>query len=84
MKYVYIIKSEIDKNQLYVGLSKDPFKRVDDHNQSKCKHTCKFKPWKLVYLEGFEFDEYAVSREVQIKKWSRGKKELLISGGIGR
>lgn len=84
MKYVYIIRSEVIHNCLYVGVSSNPDKRLMEHNESKCSHTSKYKPWKLIYIEGFEFGKYAFSRETQIKKWSRGKKELLVRGVIGK
>jgi putative endonuclease len=35
-----------------------------------------------VYKEPFPCIEFAVKRERQIKKWSRGKKEALIRGDL--
>jgi predicted GIY-YIG superfamily endonuclease len=35
---------------------------------------------KLAYAEPHETEQHAVSREMQIKRWSRAKKEALING----
>ena len=42
----------------------------------------KRKPVTLAYLEEHPSKEKATSREIQIKKWSRAKKQALIDGDI--
>lgn len=80
MTYVYILRSVASQDQLYVGVSDDPPQRLNDHNQGKCRHTSKFRPWRLVYTEDFVQRTDAFSREQQLKRWSRGKKEALVAG----
>ncbi|MBX7045520.1 MAG: GIY-YIG nuclease family protein [Ignavibacteria bacterium] len=66
MFYVYIIQSEVT-GKFYVGQTKDVNKRVLYHNSNSSKYTGKFKPWKLVKVEGFETRSEAVKREREIK-----------------
>ncbi|MBI4099323.1 GIY-YIG nuclease family protein [Candidatus Parcubacteria bacterium] len=48
--FVYIVKSEKDGG-FYTGLTKDPQRRLHEHNKSDTKTTRSRKPWKIVYLE---------------------------------
>jgi putative endonuclease len=80
MRYVYILRSINWREKTYVGLTKDPSLRLKRHNWGECAFTCKFRPWEIVFLEGFENDNDAVLRERQLKGWSRRKKEALIRG----
>jgi putative endonuclease len=50
MYKVYVIQSKIDK-RLYVGLSKNLTKRLEDHNFGRVKSTKGYRPWILVYFE---------------------------------
>lgn len=81
MKYVYILRSLKFPEQIYVGVTTDLSKRLSDHNSGKCKHTTKYKPWNIVY---FEESITPYSRERQIKKWARAKKEALIAGDVNK
>jgi putative endonuclease len=77
MHYVYIIKN--DSNQVYVGITKDPNKRASTHNKKQGAKYTKYKPdYKIVFLETYESLKEARKREIQIKKWRREKKEMLI------
>uniref|UniRef100_A0A7C4R4J7 GIY-YIG domain-containing protein n=1 Tax=candidate division CPR3 bacterium TaxID=2268181 RepID=A0A7C4R4J7_UNCC3 len=59
-------------------------KRFDIHRSGYgAELTKKNKPIKIVYTERFNSLKEARRREVQIKKWSRIKKEKLINGTIG-
>ena len=73
-------------NKLYIGITEDPNKRLMTHNSKRGaeytstalgtgKHTLYFK---IVFLEDYENLQKARKREIQIKKWSRSKKETLI------
>jgi putative endonuclease len=46
--FVYAIKSE-KYNRIYVGISKNPEKRLDGHNSGGTKSTKFYRPWKIVY-----------------------------------
>jgi putative endonuclease len=82
MKYVYILQSLNDPEQRYVGVTSDLNQRLTRHNSGRCPYTSKFIPWELVYSEQFKEELEAFARERQIKKWSKAKKEALISGNL--
>ena len=69
----------------YVGSAANLKDRVDRHNQGRGpSYTAKRRLVKLVYHERFNSLDGAVKRERQIKKWTRAKKEALISGELER
>jgi len=77
MFFVYMISN--DKEKLYVGLTKNPEERINCHNQKRGAKFTKYAPtFKIVFLEQYETLAQARKREIQIKKWRRGKKEMLI------
>jgi predicted GIY-YIG superfamily endonuclease len=76
--FIYILLCS--DGSLYVGYTKDLEQRVATHNAGKgAAHTALRRPVKLVYSEPFESEPAAVAREIQLKKWSRAKKEALIA-----
>lgn len=73
----YILKCNDDS--LYTGWTNDITHRLKMHNEGKgAKYTRGRGPVKLVYLEGFETKQEAMSREAKIKRLSRKEKLLLI------
>lgn len=76
MYYVYMIKNSLD--QLYIGLSENPEQRVTDHNKGLGAEFTKSGQFKIVFIETYPDLLAARSREVQLKKWRRDKKEKLI------
>lgn len=77
MYFVYMIKNSADK--LYTGITENPDKRVDYHNSKRgAKFTKYFPDFVNVFLEQYDTLADARKREIQIKKWSRKKKEFLI------
>lgn len=77
MYFVYIIKNQ--ENQLYVGVSEDPEKRLQTHNTKQGALFTKNKgEFAIVFLEEYPILNEARQREIQIKKWRREKKEVLI------
>lgn len=77
MHYVYMIKNTRDN--LYVGITQDPTARLKAHN-TKCgaTFTKRNSHFEIVFLEQCDNLKQARSREIQIKKWRRDKKEMLI------
>lgn len=76
--YVYIL-TNAHHNVLYTGVTNDLERRCNEHKKKKIKgFTQRFNVDKLVYFERFEFIEEAISREKQIKGFSRIKKKALI------
>ena len=77
MYYVYMAKNSIDK--LYVGITENPQNRIIYHNQKRGAKFTKYKPdFEIVFLEQYQTLAEARKREIQIKKWRREKKEILI------
>jgi len=75
--YVYIMASST--GTLYVGMTNDLLRRVDEHKQGKVKSfTQKYSCNKLVYYEIHGYVYSAINREKEIKNWRRGKKMQLI------
>jgi len=47
-------------------------------------YTFKHGPVHLIYSEAFGSEAEALTRERQLKRWTRGKKEALIAGDLDR
>ena len=63
------MKSE-SKGLLYKGISKDPEKRLLEHNSGRTKSTKGHIPWKLIYTEKFKTRQEAREREKYFKSGS--------------
>lgn len=69
-----------NKNALYIGMTNDLERRLYEHQAELCEgFTKKYKCKNLVYFEETNSVEAAISREKQLKHWSRSKKIDLIS-----
>lgn len=80
MYYVYIL-SNWDDSVLYVGVTGNLPRRLYEHKNGLVEgFTKKYHVHKLVYFENTSDVYSAISREKQLKKWSRRKKNVLISG----
>lgn len=76
--FVYILRCA--DGTYYVGHTDDLRARVDAHNAGGgAGHTRKRRPVRLMYSESADSLKGAVNRELQIKRWSRAKKEALIA-----
>lgn len=76
--YLYIL-CDI-KNRLYTGVTSDISKRITYHSQKRGSNFTKnSKSLKLVFQEEYTSLAKARQREIQIKKWRRDKKEMLIT-----
>ena len=66
-------------NKLYIGITANPDSRLKHHNQKRGAQFTKYKTdFKIVFLEKYPTLAEARKREIQIKKWQREKKEILI------
>jgi len=78
MYYVYILASKRN-GTLYIGVTSNLEKRVEEHKQDIRKgFSSKYSVHKLVYFEMSQDVESAIVREKQIKKWNRAWKIRLI------
>lgn len=76
---VYIMTSDVN-GTLYVGVTSDLIRRIDEHkNNLGCDFTKRYKCKRLVYYEMCGTMEAAIMREKQIKAGSRLKKIRLIN-----
>ena len=66
MFFVYVIRSEKD-GRLYVGLTADVERRLDEHNSGTTQSTKFYRPWVLVKSEQFETRIAAREREKYLK-----------------
>lgn len=79
--FVYIARTE--DGYLYTGISNDVEKRVIKHNSGLGSKFARMHPnFRLVYRSKPLTKSGALKRELQIKGWSRLKKEQLISGQL--
>jgi putative endonuclease len=77
--------STLHSGSVYVGATTDLEKRYEEHCSGRaCRTTAIDSPVGLVYSETFESFPEARHREAQIKRWSRAKKEALVSGDVNK
>ena len=77
MHFVYMIKNVYD--DLYIGITDNPEQRLKHHNENRgAQFTKRDSKFEIVFLEKYPNLAEARRREVQIKKWRRDKKEILI------
>ena len=78
MYYVYILSNWCD-SVLYIGVTSNLQRRLYEHrNHLVDSFSSKYNTTKLVYFEETSDVYSAISREKQLKKWSRIKKNELI------
>jgi putative endonuclease len=74
---VYILSSR--SRVLYVGVTSRLIERVKEHREStKPSFTTRYRIHRLVYFESYRYVRTAITREKQIKAFSRAKKIALI------
>jgi len=79
--FVYILRCS--DNSYYVGHTEDIQARVQRHQDGTgAVWTAARRPVSLVFEEEHPSESAAVARESQIKRWSRQKKEALVSGEL--
>lgn len=82
--YFYILRCS--DGTLYCGMSNDLDNRLAEHNlggAKSAKYTRGRGPVKLVYQESFNSKSEAMKRECEVKKWTKIKKEILVSNSSG-
>jgi len=79
--WFYILR--LQSGSLYPGATTDLKQRYEEHSCGRaCKTTALDPPVALVYSEEYETFSNARRREAQVKRWSRAKKEALVSGDL--
>lgn len=78
MYYCYILRCS--DNSLYCGVTNNVEHRLKEHNSGKgSKYVRSRLPAILVYAEVCANISSALKREAEIKKWTKMKKEVLLS-----
>lgn len=83
MYYLYIVRCS--DNSLYCGQTNNLDRRIKEHNScntKSAKYTKIHHLVKLVYFEEFPSLQESMKREIQIKKWTKAKKEALVAGDL--
>ena len=78
MYYIYILTNDNDV-MMYIGVTNDLCRRILEHkNEQISGFTKRYHLHKLVYFEQYSEIIDAISREKQLKRWSRAKKNWLV------
>jgi putative endonuclease len=79
MCFLYILRTS--SNTLYIGVTESLDQRISTHYSGKGADWIKVhRGARLVYWESHATLGSGRKREIQLKKWSRAKKEALIAG----
>lgn len=68
--YVYILQSQRN-GQYYIGVSKDPQRRLKGHNRGNTRSTKHKKPLTLVFSQKYSDQHYARRIEYKLKHLKR-------------
>ena len=81
--WFYILR--LKSGKLYMGATTDLDQRCNEHAKGKACRTTKLDPpIALIDSEEFKTNVEARRREAQVKRWSRAKKEALVSGDMAK
>jgi len=78
--FVYILRCA--DASYYVGVTNHIEHRFEQHQEGNdpMSYTHRRRPVELVHVERYQWIQHAISREKQLKRWTRKKKEALIAG----
>ena len=69
--YVYILHSIPYPDSFYTGFTENIEQRLHEHNQGKCSHTSKHKPWQIKTAIAFNDRKKALDFERYLKNCIR-------------
>ncbi len=76
--FVYILTNQLG-NVMYIGITNDLTRRIYEHMHKLVKgFTTKYNVDKLIYYEQYGDVREAITREKQLKGWTRAKKNTLV------
>lgn len=79
-EYAVYILTNYKNTVLYIGVTSNLLYRVFQHREKiQDGFTKRYNVDQLIYYEIYDDVSYAIGREKQLKKWSRLKKEKLIT-----
>ena len=74
--WLYALCNKIN-DEIYIGISENPDRRIIEHNKGKNRYTKAFMPWSAFYLERFNDYGHARIGEIYYKK-SHNKRKLKV------
>jgi putative endonuclease len=81
--WFYILR--LTSRNLYPGSTRNKVRRYREHFKGRGGRTTRIDPPEsVVYEEEYPTYRLARIRELQVKRWSRSKKEALVSGDLNR
>jgi putative endonuclease len=69
-RFVYILRSDVEPERHYVGVTSDVDNRLEWHNRGPCGHTGEHRPWSLVVVIEFPAEQQALRFERYLKSGS--------------
>ena len=79
MSYSVYILANKTNSTVYIGVTGDLMRRVQEHRNDLIEgFTKRYHVHKLVYYETFQDVQEAIAREKQLKGWRRARKDALI------
>ena len=78
--YYFYITTNPNRNVLYCGVTNNLPQRITEHYLSRGDHKFfagKYYCYFLIYYESFLYVNDAITREKEVKKWRREKKDAL-------
>lgn len=77
--YVYLLECSDDRGSFYIGYTTDLARRIEEHNAGEgAKYTRGRAPVAVRYVELWDSQGAAMSREYDLKQRSRVQKEQLV------
>ena len=69
-RFVYVLKNGETMPRYYVGITADVPHRLVWHNEGRCSHTAKYRPWHVHVTIEFPDEAHAASFERYLKSGS--------------
>jgi putative endonuclease len=69
-RFVYVLRNTETWPRYYVGVTDDVARRLTDHNDGRCSHTAKYRPWQPHVVIEFSTEGAAIAFERYLKSGS--------------
>ena len=69
-RFVYLLRSDADTSQSYVGVTSNVHQRLQWHNHGPTGHTLRYRPWSLIVSVEFRTEATARRFERYLKSGS--------------
>ena len=69
-RFVYVLKTQEYSPRYYVGVTSNVEQRLAWHNQGRCAHTAKYRPWRFHVIVEFSDEAHATRFEQYLKSGS--------------